>query len=125
MAAGRTATGLFALLDPERALVASERDSTAARGVMRILGARHLLQAGVEAAVPTPTVLKVGAAVDAIHALTCLGFAVVGGARWRHGVLVNAVIAIGFCAVTAATARAPGADTAPNTRSDRHQGAHA
>jgi hypothetical protein len=72
---------------------------------MRVLGARHLTQASVEIARPVPVVLKLGAGVDAVHALSCLGFAVLGDARWRHGVLVNALAALIFCGATAATAR--------------------
>lgn len=127
VAAGRAATGLFALVDPRWALVPSERGSTSARRVMRVLGARHLLQAGVEAVAPTPTVLAIGAGVDAVHAVTCLGFAVLGGARWRHGVLLNAVTALGFCAATAATARTHRGNGETRTeevpRQDDYQGA--
>lgn len=115
LAAVRATMGLLCLVAPRKALVASQRESPAARRVMRVLGARHLTQAAIEAAQPTPTVLKAGAGVDAVHALTCLGFAVIGGARWRRGVLLNAASALGFCAATAATAR----DHQP----DHHQGA--
>jgi hypothetical protein len=82
---------------------------------MRILGVRHVLQAGAEFARPSPIVLALGAGVDAIHALTCLGFAVIGDSRWRHGVLVNAATATAFGAATAATARRrhPRTSTAP------------
>jgi hypothetical protein len=127
VAAGRAATGLFALLDPQRALVPSQRASTAARRVVRVLGARHLVQAGVEAAIPTPTVLTIGAGVDAVHAVTCLGFAAFGGARWRREALVNAVTALGFCAVTATTARTHTAHppTPGSPRPIAYQGAHA
>jgi hypothetical protein len=132
VAAVRAGIGLFCLISPDKALVSSQRGSLAARRVMRILGARHLLQAAVEAAQPTPAVLKVGAGVDAVHALSCLGFAVIGGARWRHGVLLNTVCALGFCAATAATARTHRPDpptddrcTHPRHRADNHQGAHA
>lgn len=135
VAATRAGVGLFCLVAPRRALVSSERQSPAARRVMRILGARHLAQAAVEAAQPTPTVLRCGAGVDAVHGLSCLGFAVCGGARWRHGVLVNAAAAFGFCAVTAATARTSHPHTFTrivtrivthdNGRCDNHQGAPA
>ena len=113
VAALRAGVGAFCLLAPQRALVASERDSPAARRVMRILGGRHLLQAGVELVRPSPVVLILGAGVDAIHALTCLGFVVIGDARWRHGVLVNAAAATGFSAATAATARTTRPRTPP------------
>lgn len=36
--------------------------------VVRLLGVRHLLQAAVTTAVPTPAVLRLGAGVDAAHA---------------------------------------------------------
>jgi hypothetical protein len=117
VAIARAGVGLCCLGAPRRLLPATERDSLAARRVMRVLGARHLVQAGVEMARPTPAVLALGAGVDAVHALSCLGFAVVGGARWRRGVLLNALGALGFCAATAITAA-----VAHNTDTAREQG---
>jgi hypothetical protein len=104
VATARAGVGLCCLLAPHRLLPAGERDSAATRRVMRVLGARHLAQAGVEMARPTPAVLALGAGVDALHAVSCLGFAVLGGARWRRGVLLNAGGALGFCVATATTA---------------------
>jgi hypothetical protein len=117
VAAVRAGMGLLCLVAPGKALVASQRGSPVARRVMRILGARHLTQAAIEGSRPTAPVLMVGAGVDAVHALTCLGFAVIGGARWRHGVLLNAGCALGFCVATAATARTRRRDTPTRGRS--------
>jgi hypothetical protein len=51
------------------------------RGVVRLLGARRVVQAGVELAVPRRGVVLAGAAVDALHALSMLAAAL----RWpRH-----------------------------------------
>jgi hypothetical protein len=48
-----------------------------ARRVARLLGARHLLQATLNAAVPLPEVFTAGAAVDALHATSMLMLAAV------------------------------------------------
>lgn len=53
------------------------------RLVLRLLGARHLGQAAVTAAVPTPGVLAAGSAVDLLHAASCLALAL-AGPRWRR-----------------------------------------
>ena len=42
------------------------------RAVLRLLGARHLLQAAVTTAMPTPPVLRCGASVDAAHAASMM-----------------------------------------------------
>lgn len=60
--------------------------------VTRVLGARHLVQAGFTAVAPGPAVLAAGTWVDAVHALTAVGFAVVDRSRARLS-LVDAVIA--------------------------------
>jgi len=48
-----------------------------ARRVARLLGARHLVQAALNAAVPFPAVFTAGAAVDAVHAASMLMLAAV------------------------------------------------
>ncbi|ANS28696.1 hypothetical protein R1CP_20080 [Rhodococcus opacus] len=40
--------------------------------VVRLLGARHLLQAAITTALPTPSVLRYGAGVDAAHAASMM-----------------------------------------------------
>ncbi|APE15844.1 hypothetical protein BOH72_12065 [Mycobacterium sp. WY10] len=53
--------------------------------VARILGARHLTQALLSGWRPSPEVLAMGVWVDAVHAMTALGLAVVDRARARAG----------------------------------------
>lgn len=83
------------------------RDATSlrpARVVLRLLGARHLLQAGVEMRWPSPRVLALAATVDGVHAATGVGFAALDR-RWRAAGLLDAAIAVGFCLATARSAR--------------------
>jgi hypothetical protein len=65
------------------------------RWVLRVLGARHLAQAAVTAARPTPVVLGLGTAMDLLHAATCAG-AVAFLPRWRRPGLVDGGVATGF-----------------------------
>ena len=60
--------------------------------VTRILGARHLVQAGFTAVAPGPAVLAAGTWVDSVHALTAVAFAVVDPRRARLS-LIDAAIA--------------------------------
>lgn len=50
--------------------------SRRARRVAQVLGARHLIQAGVSAFAPGPGVLVAGAAVDSVHAASMLVLAI-------------------------------------------------
>ncbi|MDQ2707662.1 MAG: hypothetical protein M3Z25_08515 [Actinomycetota bacterium] len=117
VAATRAASGLILLVRPESVmkviLARADQRSTVARRVARVLGARLLVQSGIELSRPTPTVLTLGAVVDGIHALSALGLAAFGGSRWRRAALANTATALCFCAATAATASP-----------DRHQGAN-
>jgi hypothetical protein len=63
--------------------------------VLRVLGTRHLLQAGVELARPTHGVIRAGAAVDLLHAATCAG-AVAFLPAWRRAALVDGAGAVWF-----------------------------
>ena len=65
--------------------------------IMRILGARHVLQATAER-VFGDSALRLGVWVDGLHALTAFGFACVD-ARWRRAALSDAVITSGLAAV--------------------------
>lgn len=72
--------------------------------LLRVLGVRHLLQGGLELARPTRTVLRYGAAVDLLHATTCVG-AVVFLPDWRRPALVDGTGAVSFAATALARAR--------------------
>lgn len=64
-----------------------------ARLVVRILGARQLLQAALMAAMPSPPTWLLAGAVDALHAGSMLGLAALD-ARWRRAALTDAAAAI-------------------------------
>jgi hypothetical protein len=76
-----------------------------ARTVARVLGVRQLLQAAVSEAALAPgtgsqdraVLLGLGAAVDALHAASMLGLAVVDAPRRRAG-LADGLIALAFAA---------------------------
>jgi len=69
-------------------------DTSPARRVARLLGARHLLQALWEYRKERNELL--GAAIDGTHALTGVLFAVLAGRRWRRASAADAAIAAGF-----------------------------
>jgi hypothetical protein len=82
-------------------LAPKERSSPRARGVVMVLGARNLMQAGIELAHPSRPVLGVAAGVDAIHAVTFVGLATTRpDARWGRAALINVLTALAFCAAT-------------------------
>lgn len=61
--------------------------------VVRILGARHLVQALSSGINPSPEVLAAGVWVDAVHSMTALGLAVVDRNRIQGGVADSLVAA--------------------------------
>ena len=67
------------------------------RWVLRVLGARHVVQAAVTAWRPTPVVLAAGATTDVLHAASMAALAV-GDARWRGRAAADAVLASCFAA---------------------------
>jgi hypothetical protein len=60
----------------------------------RILGARQLTQAALSGIRPSPEVLAMGVWVDAVHAMTALGLALVDTTRARAGLTDTAVAAL-------------------------------
>jgi hypothetical protein len=94
----RAAYGGTELLAPgtvERLLLGSGLDSRG-RKALRVLGARHLLQAAATAR-GGATVHRVGGSVDVAHALTMLALAAFDPPR-RRVALLNAAIALAFAA---------------------------
>lgn len=65
--------------------------------LLRVLGARHLVQGGLDLARATPGLLRGGAAVDLLHAATCAGAAALSP-EWRRAALVDGAGAVGFAA---------------------------
>ena len=61
---------------------------------MRVLGARHVAQAGAEWAFGGRA-RRIGTVVDLLHATTSVGFAVVDP-RWRRAALSDTTVTTGF-----------------------------
>lgn len=99
----RALLGVGLLAWPARlATVASFGGRPPAGWLVRLLGARMLAQSAVELARTTPTVVRLGAAVDALHAASMLA---VAGRRpgYRHAALTSAAIAATSAAAGLAT----------------------
>jgi hypothetical protein len=96
-----------ALLGAPRPLLRAlrTRPDSSAVFTARVLGARHLLQALATTARPTQTVRRIGAAVDATHALTAIAVAAFDGRR-RLPALIETGLAAAWIA-TAVTAPHP------------------
>ncbi|WP_368680543.1 hypothetical protein R1X32_10070 (plasmid) [Rhodococcus opacus] len=71
--------------------------------VVRLLGARHLLQAAVTTAAPSPLVLRYGAGVDAVHAASMAIAAL--DRRRRRAAVAEMLCASGFAAAGLKAAR--------------------
>lgn len=93
----RTAWGAVLILMPERLLRAGAGRPVPASAVtaVRVLGLRHLLQAGVAAALPTRPVAGLGALVDTAHASSCIGVAA-WSPRWRRAALIDLLVEAAF-----------------------------
>lgn len=90
----RSVWGATLLVDPRTVLSTIHGVDADHRAVVvtRILGARHLVQAGLSGLNPSPEVLAAGTWVDGVHSLTALGLATVDPGRARAAVS-DAVIA--------------------------------
>ena len=67
------------------------RVDTKSLAVARILGARQLTQAALSGLRPSPEVLAMGVWVDAVHAMTAFGLAVLDRSRARAGLTDTAI----------------------------------
>lgn len=72
------------------------------RTVVRTLGVRHIVQGVLSARMASVTTRRVGAGVDALHALTDLGCAALNG-RQRRPAVIDACIASAFGSAALAT----------------------
>ena len=77
------------------------------RRVAELLGARHLAQAVVTAAIPVPGVFELGAAVDTAHAASMVMLAPAGGTAWPAA-LLDALAEAVFAATGFSCGRAAG-----------------
>jgi hypothetical protein len=99
----RTAWGVVLLAEPHRVLEHTRPgrpDTPVAADVLRVLGARHVVQAVAQTLQPAPTALYLGAVVDGLHGLSGLAFAALNR-RWRRAALIDSAIAAGFALATA------------------------
>jgi hypothetical protein len=100
----RMAWGGLLLVLPYPVLRLLGRPTPLAAATMRVLALRHLVQAAVTMRRPTPRVLMVGAAGDALHASTALALAAVDR-RQRRISLLDTVIATIWIALDIRAAR--------------------
>ena len=78
---------------PVYCVAVGQQPDARVRAVMRILGARHLIQAVAVGAVPTSTALHLGAGVvDALHSVSMIALAIADRRR-RRPAAMDAVIA--------------------------------
>lgn len=93
----RAGLGLCQLISPELLASRVARDplTRESRIVIRILGARHLLQALLLCRTDSHSLRRVGGVVDTLHALSMVGLGVADGKR-RRLALVDASVAGSF-----------------------------
>lgn len=93
----RAGLGATHLLVPDLAarVLVSQRLDERARSVVRVLGARQVVQAVLTGARPSEVVLALGAGVDALHAASMVTLGLFDRRR-RRVALVDALIASGF-----------------------------
>jgi hypothetical protein len=83
------AEGVVLLVRPDLPAAAGLAAPDLPHGVVRLLGARRAVQAGMELALPRRGVMLAGAAVDALHALSMLA-AALHWPRYRRAALLSA-----------------------------------
>lgn len=90
----RAAYGLVELVAPGLLIqaVLHEQSDSRDRAVARVLGARHVLQAGATLAVGSPVAHAAGSVVDLLHALSMYGLAGLDRRR-RRAALGSALVA--------------------------------
>jgi len=82
----------------------SDEHSRVPSSVVRLLGARYLMQGGAQLAWPSVTVLRGAAVVDGLHAMTMLAVAW-RRADYRRPALVSATVALGSAAACTLSSR--------------------
>ncbi|GAA2016895.1 hypothetical protein GCM10009756_00710 [Pseudokineococcus marinus] len=102
----RAAWGATCLLAPGavQRVLSGHGPDVRGRRVLRVLGARHLVQAAGGRVLPPRLAVGGGAAVDGIHSATALALGLLDAGR-RRAALVSAVVAGAWCAWGAARYR--------------------
>jgi hypothetical protein len=97
----RAGWGLTLLIAPGTVLrlFGGADEGRAPRRVMRVLGARHFVQAGAEYRFGERA-RRIGIGVDLLHGATSVVFSVVSP-PWRRAALIDAVVATGFAVLGA------------------------
>ena len=98
------AEGVALLARPEAVVRAATGRPSPHVAVLRVLGARQLVQGCLVLARPTPQAYRTAAVVDGLHALSMLP--VLLHPRYRRAALVSLLLGVGASAVAAATADA-------------------
>jgi hypothetical protein len=90
IAAAQAAGAAVLALAPEQALrlCGEDRRNAPPAWIVRLLGARQLIQAAVQFAEPTPHVASLGAAADAAHAVSMIPV-VAFSRRFRRAALIS------------------------------------
>ncbi|TSD99467.1 hypothetical protein FOS14_11810 [Skermania sp. ID1734] len=78
--------------------LAPDANPTTAAVVLRVLGARHVVQGAISARVGDRALYRLGAGVDVLHALSMVAVAV-ASPRWRRAAATDAVVATAFAVV--------------------------
>jgi hypothetical protein len=109
LAAIRASYGVALLITPGTViyLATGRFPGRPARRVAQVLGARHLVQAGVSALAPLPGVLAAGAGVDGLHAASMVMLATVSR-DMRRAALTDALAEALLAAAGFSAARVPG-----------------
>jgi hypothetical protein len=97
MAAARAGWGAALLIAPSAILAAvtAREPVTAQCRAARVLGIRHLGQAALSLARPTAATMRLGTGIDALHAATCFGAALLLPG-WRPAALADSAEAVTF-----------------------------
>ncbi len=87
------AVGLLGVARPQAvARLAAGRQAVPREGIVRLLGARYLLQSAAELSRPTRLVLRIASGVDGLHAVSMVGAAIAFPA-YRRATLCSAALA--------------------------------
>ena len=106
LATARAAWGALLMLAPAAPLrtLTGGREPVGGSTLLRVLGARHALQAAATLAAPSPWTLRLGAVADGLHATSAVVFARID-ARERRAALIDAALAAAWAALSLQAAR--------------------